>query len=320
MPLDDESLGRVTDSTRVIISFGTRKGGFELTNQLRMDIMRRYGQAVLRRDARGVMQLVELDRSFCYLDAVTLNGTPGASWLQPHVEREVNGQKQSILIDEWQSRNEYWNHYYPAAMSHSAVMVYLITRPWTDSKFCVQELAWYTVQCLRMHGDTSVVFLVWEEAADAFRGLLDRVSKALASEKPSVSPFLQGDLYSLMAQVFKERGLDLAPGSRQLEQRRHAVARLMRSFQDSIMTVPQGVSPGATGVTYYYDAGGNFVRPNAANAQRDANGRPLMPRGAVSQFDHTMEFNYSIDHAFEQRVFRKLDIELRRKGILPVPD
>lgn len=104
------------NGTKVLISFGAAKGGFEFAMQLRHDIY------------RDCAVDPEKDPTFCYLDAEALRSVAGTTYTyKPGPDTNY-------------MRNPHWEQHYRNAMSACSVMVLLITQQWLLSQYCWLEL------------------------------------------------------------------------------------------------------------------------------------------------------------------------------------
>jgi hypothetical protein len=138
----DQVLGQVKN-TKVILSFGTRNGGFDLATTLRSKIMAKLG-------------LPDTDKTSVYLDAVSLRGAPG-EYVGGHDDQ---GRPWYL--------NKYWDDYYFGALNQARTMVTLLTKPWLMSHWCWGEFAWI----MRLKNDAKrvrdlkVVFVLFQDSEE----------------------------------------------------------------------------------------------------------------------------------------------------------
>jgi hypothetical protein len=114
-----QDCGKLTQNTRVILSFGAASGGFEFAMQLRKDIMDVYNKKW------------EKDLSFVYLDAESLKGESGTMFTWDNT------------LGIYKMSNEKWAKFYKDAMSQCDYMIFLLSDPWLSSQWCWQEFEWY---------------------------------------------------------------------------------------------------------------------------------------------------------------------------------
>jgi hypothetical protein len=309
------SAQQITSTTRVIVSFGARDGGFELTAQLRLDIMERYGKRRVIRTPDGRFLRLEADESFCYLDAVTLKQAPGTSYDRLQLDKAVagtpaGGAKQKVAIDLNKMANPFWDTYYPQAVANAAVMVFQITTPWLESPFCLEEMGWFIVQSLRnvaLGRPLACVFMVFDEAKDAFKTLLGQLRLGLTTKQPTQC--IVGYPYERMLKGFASLDgpfLDAARNPAALALQRSQFNALLTAMTERCIDVPPGF--GAIGFTDYYDAQEQRIKLGANGA--------APPQAA---YDHRFNFNYGITETFKNKLFELLDADLAKSGIVPVP-
>jgi hypothetical protein len=308
------SAQQITATTRVIVSFGARDGGFELTAQLRLDIMERYGRRRVLRTHDGRFLSLEADESFCYLDAVSLKQAPGTTYDRLQLDKTVaglaGGAKQKVAIDLNKMANPFWDTYYPQAVANAAVMVFQITTPWLESPFCLEEMGWFIVQSLRntaLGRPLACVFMVFDEAKDAFSNLLGQLRLGLTTKQPTQC--IVGYPYERMLKGFASLDgpfLDAARNPGALALQRAQFNTLLTAMTDRCIHVPPGF--GAIGFTDYYDAQEQRINLGASGAA---------PSHAA--YDHRFNFNYGINEAFKNRLFELLDADLASSGVVPVP-
>jgi hypothetical protein len=122
----------------VLLSFGSIEGGFEFAMALRWDIMKKFGKKW------------EDEPHFVYLDAISLEKDPGTkyTWME-----EFGIYKMS---------NEDWEKHYKTAMIECAYMIFLISMPWLNSKWCWGEYDWY----LDIAKEKSItpIFVIFQDA------------------------------------------------------------------------------------------------------------------------------------------------------------
>ncbi len=136
------------DNVKVIISFGARNGGFELTWALKKEIDDLLGANI------------------AYLDAISLE----ADSLTKYTWNEDLG--------IWKMSNENWYEYYEKAMNKSHFMIFLITKEWLDSYYCWQEWA----MCMRSSGIIPI-FLVSDESINIIEnGLSETISSTTGEQ------------------------------------------------------------------------------------------------------------------------------------------
>jgi hypothetical protein len=305
---------QVTSTTRVIVSFGARDGGFELTAQLRLEIMDRYGKRKVLRDPAGKFLRIDADEAFCYLDAITLANAEGTTYDRLSVDKDIQGAKRSMAIDLNKMANPYWDTYYPAAVANAAVMVFQVTEPWLWSAYCLEELAWFLVQGLgnlERGKETPCVFMVFPEAVEGFESLLGLLSLALKSENPAqhlAHERFQRMLHGLAMVTAANK--DTTPGAfgriAGLHQR---VDRMIQAMRSRIVKVPSGSQ--AIGFTDYYDDQQRKIVPK--------NKAEIGAKPPTALYEHQFLYKYSITQEFLRQLFVLLDADLAKVNIYPVP-
>jgi hypothetical protein len=114
------SVVSVTASTKCLLSFGSRSGGFDYIVSLREQIMKQMGWT---------------DPSAVYLDARVL-GEHEAS----HTVYRNNGAAYDVRAIKL---NPFWQMFYRSAMEHCSTMIYVLTSEWAKSQFCREEFNWW---------------------------------------------------------------------------------------------------------------------------------------------------------------------------------
>lgn len=127
-----------TPETRILISFGARRGGFEFAMALRHEIYAHYG---IRADGAPY---------FCYIDAESLRGDPGTSY------------NRDDTLDTNFMRNPEWESHYELAMTNCGTMIILLTSEWLRSPWCWHELT--MLQRIAATRGMKVVLVVWPDA------------------------------------------------------------------------------------------------------------------------------------------------------------
>jgi hypothetical protein len=117
MPLDSACLA-FTRSTKVVLSFGSRNGGFDFAVRLRESLMRTRGWT---------------DPCSIYLDAISA-AQHEESTSEPIT---VNG----TVVQAY--RNPRWRELYQAAMWNARAMVFIATPEWASSNWCADEYGWF---------------------------------------------------------------------------------------------------------------------------------------------------------------------------------
>jgi hypothetical protein len=141
--IDKGQVMGLVKNTKVILSFGTRNGGFDMALGLRAKIMARFG-------------IPETDKAGVYLDAVSLRGAPG-EFIGGHDDQ---GRPWYL--------NTYWDDYYFGALNQARTMVTLLTKPWLMSHWCWGEFAWI----MRLQNDPQriknlkVVFVLFQDSEE----------------------------------------------------------------------------------------------------------------------------------------------------------
>jgi len=301
---------QLTSTTRVIVSFGAREGGFELTAQLRLDIMDRYGKRRVLRDPAGKWLQTIADDAFCYLDAITLKDAEGTKYDQLALPKTIDGKEQWVKVDLNKMANPFWDTYYPAAVANAAVMIFQITKPWLASEYCLEELGWFIVQGLSnldKGKESPCIFMVFPEAETEFQLLLTQLRQGLSTRRPSAC--IDGNKYKRMLKGFATLDVPYADvasgaGAAKLASLRGRVERLFTAMASRCMQVPPGF--GALSFTDYHG------QDQARLAQDPALGVP------AHMYSNTFEYNYNITEAFQKKLFELLDKDLAKVGILPV--
>ena len=109
-----------TKDTKILLSFGSRQGGFDFACNLRKELM----------EFRGWK-----DPCSVYLDAISAATHPDSTT----EEVEVNGNKVQAY------RNPKWQELYQAAMMNADAMVFIVTPEWARSNYCEEEHQWFDV-------------------------------------------------------------------------------------------------------------------------------------------------------------------------------
>lgn len=135
-----------TATTRVLISFGARRGGFEFAMALRQEIYAKFGR---KPDA---------DPGFCYIDAESLRGDANTTY------------NRDAKVDMNFMRNPNWDSHYESAMSNCRTMILMITREWLSSPFCWHELGMLQRIAAKKNGMLKVVLVVWPDAQGLLQG------------------------------------------------------------------------------------------------------------------------------------------------------
>lgn len=143
-PLPPEQIGKFTKQTRVLISFGAAKGGFEFALQLRQDIYRWHRKSAIDEPA------------YVYIDAISLAG------------HELTTYDQIKGADIYKMANPYWDTFYPAAMERCTTMIFLLTFGWLASANCWEELGWFRER-LAKNSVIRPIFVVFPDAVDALK-------------------------------------------------------------------------------------------------------------------------------------------------------
>ncbi len=301
---------QLTSTTRIIISFGARDGGFELTEHLRLDIMDRYGKRQIFRDKNDKFLYAKSDESFCYLDAITLGQARGTSYPFLELDKTIRGAKKKVHIDLNKMANPYWDTYYPEAVANSAVMIFQITDPWLASEYCLQELGWFIVQALKnieMGRSVGCIFMVFEEAQAEFEGLLKRLRQGLTNDIAGRS-MEQCYTYARMMQALKAIEIPAEAGTGLVAAQRHRIDQLLTLMAKRVAKVPRAASEGI-GFTDFYDEKEQRIEQN-----------PRVPGTPQHTYSHDFSYKYGITEKFETHLFSLLDPELARAGIKPVPE
>lgn len=301
----DLNAQQLTSTTRVIISFGGRGGGFELTNQLRLDIMDRYGRRRIRRHPDGRFKdFAVSDESFCYLDAITLQQAPDT--FTPRVKLPKAGKDR--LIDANKMVNDFWDCYYPRAVRNAVVMVFQISEWWLGSEYCRQELGWYLASCMEklQRGEVQpCIFLVFDNAKAKLLQLFDALESAIRDDRiaekfrANEDQRMVGVLQEAMAN-WKELEAARRPSART------QVGRVVQEMRERCFELT--VNPeDKLSFTDYYDDKEQYVRQDPKEKDPPAH-----------EYTHTFEFNYSLDAKARRDFFAQLDKDLRPHGIHPV--
>ncbi|MFZ1415304.1 MAG: hypothetical protein WAS73_12105 [Defluviicoccus sp.] len=173
---DPKVVGKLTDSTRVIMSFGSAFGGFEFAMQLRYDIMQKLGIGWDDKPA------------FVYLDAESLKHQKDSSYPW---DQQLGIYKMS---------NPFWKAFYEGALDHARNMIFLLTKQWLTSQYCWEELQFF-IDRFDKNANIKPVFVVFPDAVD----LLNQNEVALhdgSTRKPS-------EIWSEMKAVPGSRVIDI---------------------------------------------------------------------------------------------------------------
>lgn len=133
--------------TRVLLSFGGAFGGFPFAWELRNELMLNFGRSPVNNAGD--------DRFYVYLDAVSLIGEHGSLY------------RWNDTIYDVKFENEEWADFYEAAMGQAEYMLFLITLPWLQSKWCWQEYDRYLRERQLRPVDRPLkgIFVVFPDAA-----------------------------------------------------------------------------------------------------------------------------------------------------------
>ena len=107
-----------TKGTKVLLSFGSRNGGFDFSVKLREELMRIRGWG---------------DPCSVYLDAISAATHPDSTT----EAIQVNG----VTVQAY--RNPKWQELYRAAMINARAMIFIATPEWARSNFCAEEYQWF---------------------------------------------------------------------------------------------------------------------------------------------------------------------------------
>lgn len=107
-----------TQGTKILLSFGSRSGGFEFSCDLRSELMGIRGWE---------------DPCSVYLDAISAAKHPDSTTELVH----VNGKEVQAY------RNPKWQELYQAAMMNADAMVFIVTPEWARSNYCEEEHQWF---------------------------------------------------------------------------------------------------------------------------------------------------------------------------------
>jgi hypothetical protein len=118
-PASEAEVGKFTEGTKVLISFGAAYGGFEFALALRYSIYQRFAKSP------------QLDPGFVYLDAVTLESATETTYTYERSQ------------DTFRMANVNWDQFYPAAMQRCKTMIFLLSQYWLNSQWCWKELTWF---------------------------------------------------------------------------------------------------------------------------------------------------------------------------------
>jgi len=132
---------KLTDQTRVLMSFGAPIGGFEFAMQLRHDIYQKFGKKP------------DTDPAFCYLDAESLRADAKTKY------------KYDPKSDKYMMSNDEWHAYYESAMKKCGTMILLITKLWLTSKWCWQELDMLVSIAEKKKGNLKTIIVMWPDGA-----------------------------------------------------------------------------------------------------------------------------------------------------------
>jgi hypothetical protein len=310
---------QMTSETRVIVSFGARAGGFELTLQLRLDIMDRYGRRRIARDANGRFLRFDVsDESFCYLDAVTL--AKDAATAHPQVELNYGSQAEPLWrkVDIYKMQNPFWDTFYPMAVKNAVVMIFQITKWWMSSEYCLQELAWFLVDAIQSAArgqPMACIFMVFGESKEEFAKLLNDLHGGFDGN--DLGRTLVGEKYLRLIAILQPLLDDWAQAKvrNRASSKVHA-ARVIHHIRSRCVDVPK---PSATlSFTDLYSESGQRLPQDPLTGQRlpqdPRTGAPVAAQAYTNQFD----FNYSFDGVFRRKFFSLLDEDLRKSGIYPV--
>lgn len=121
---------------KYIISFGAVWGGFELAWAIRNEILIQLGVNVNTGGDSPV-----------YIDALSLKEDKDTTypWSEEH--------------GIFKMQNPNWETFFKKAMSEAKCMIFIITKPWLKSKWCLQEFEWFN-KSVHLAG----IFIVYPEA------------------------------------------------------------------------------------------------------------------------------------------------------------
>jgi len=278
MPTESqELLGKIRESTKIIVSFGGREGGMELTMALRYEIMVRYGQIVLRETTRfdhekkvdvPTKEMVVLDDAFCYLDAITLkidrdNATSERirlyfnkvdQLIDELQERNTKVKKnpRKRAIDTYVSLNDFWATYYELGVESARTMIFLISKKWLASAFCLQEFGWFIKHAIRKlmaspEINPGMIFMVFSDAEVEFKSLIALLKPQLTIKHGNLDAF-SDEKYNQMSLVLEEFIVPINDDENNLLA---ASIKFFDLFDASKIVVPIGEDDKFQSTTYY---------------------------------------------------------------------
>ena len=119
----------------VLISFGGAMGGFEFT----WDLLRR---------------IVEEKKMTAYLDAISLE----------HDENTMYRWDKTLGV--YKMSNPNWDTFYSDAMDNCKYMIFIITKPWLHSYYCLHEFKMFLERVNNPKHLITPIFVIFKEAMD----------------------------------------------------------------------------------------------------------------------------------------------------------
>lgn len=179
-----------TPSTKVLISFGARRGGFEFAMALRQEICAQFG---IRPDT---------DPYFCYIDAESLRGDPNTTY------------NRDDTLDTNFMRNPNWESHYKLAMTSCSTMILLITKEWLESPWCWHELTMLQQIAASRTDGMKVVYVIWPDARTMLNAgqFQDRDNNSRSNDA-----LMQADRSIPGGCTIEVSGAAIAPGSALIE-------------------------------------------------------------------------------------------------------
>ncbi len=119
----------------VLISFGGALGGVEFT----WDLFRR---------------IMEEKKMSAYLDAISLE----------HDEDTVYRWDKTLGV--YKMSNPNWNTFFSEAMNNCKYMIFIITKPWLHSYYCIHEYNMFLERANDRKHPITTIFVIFEEAME----------------------------------------------------------------------------------------------------------------------------------------------------------
>lgn len=123
------------DETRIILSFAMKNGGHLFSQWLRNKLMLSLNYFSTNSIYLDTVALREHETEHNLIQVDSADQQPGKTYVAP--DRRFEKQESYTIIG---AMNKGWNESFLKAVSETLVMIFLLTRDYTNSQWCMQEL------------------------------------------------------------------------------------------------------------------------------------------------------------------------------------